>query len=101
MIYVSFIYPQKAGARFDEDYYVNKHLPRVRALWTDRGLVKLVPLVALSKDTSASPYRAISMLEFTSEEAYKDALAHGGEELIADIANFTNIEPVAQLSRAL
>ena len=101
MIYVSFIYADKSGARFDEDYYLKKHLPRVRDLWNGRGLMELTPLVRLRDNPSAGPYRAISMLKFSSEAAYNEALANGGAELIADIKNFTNIEPAAQLSREL
>ena len=101
MIYVSFLYADKSGARFDEDYYLKKHLPRVRELWDARGLVNLTPLVRLKEDGSAGPFRAMSILKFSSEAAYNDALAHGGAELIADVKNFTDIVPAAQLSREL
>ena len=101
MIYVSFVYADKPGARFDETYYVNKHLPRVRELWSKRGLVELAPLVRINDDPQSGPYRAISMLTFTSEEAYQDALANGGAELVSDITNFTDIRPAAQISRKL
>jgi uncharacterized protein (TIGR02118 family) len=101
MIYVSFIYSEKSGAKFDEDYYLKTHIPRVRELWNSRGLISITPLVRLKDDGSSGPLRAISMLKFSSEADYKNALANGGAELIADIKNFTDIEPSAQLSREI
>ena len=101
MIAVSFIYPDREGARFDEAYYTQKHLPRVRELWESLGLESVTPLVRVDDSQDSGPFRAISMLYFASLEQYKNALANGGAELIADIQNFTDIQPIAQISRQL
>jgi uncharacterized protein (TIGR02118 family) len=99
MIAVSFIYPAIEGAFFDEHYYVSKHIPRVRELWEPLGLQLITPLARLEGAAEFGPFRALSMLHFDSLGRYNAALAKGGAELIADIANFTDIEPITQISR--
>jgi uncharacterized protein (TIGR02118 family) len=101
MIAVSFIYPAKEGASFDERYYTDTHIPRVRELWEPIGLRSIVPFARLEDSANFGPFRALSMLHFDSLEQYDAALAKDGAELIADIANFTDIQPITQISRQI
>jgi uncharacterized protein (TIGR02118 family) len=101
MVMISFIYPDAKGARFDEAYYVQKHLSRVRELWAPLGLESVTPLVRIDGNQESGPFRAVSMLRFASLEHYQHALANGGAELLADVANFTDIKPFPQISKEL
>jgi len=103
MIKVSFFYPNKENAKFDHDYFVNKHMPF--------GIEKQKPLGLLRFDIDKgvasgvpgvqAPYVAIGHLFFDSIEKFQNSMEKVGGELIADLPNFTDIEPVVQISEVL
>jgi uncharacterized protein (TIGR02118 family) len=102
MIRATVLYPSSA-TRFDYDYYVNRHTPMVLDLWKPHGLVN----VEISKGISGlmpstkPPYVTITNLTFTSLEALQSALAAAGAQVMADIANFTDVQPDVQLNEIL
>lgn len=93
---VSVIYPNHDGAKFDVDYYLATHTPLVQAVWNpDR-------IVLVQGDGAATggpaPFAMIGHFHFASAEAMGAAMAHPRmAELQADVANFTDITPVAML----
>ncbi|NGP75079.1 EthD family reductase [Balneolaceae bacterium YR4-1] len=99
MIKVSVLYPNKEGKSFDMDYYLSKHLPLVsKTLGTalqdssyEKGLASTEP------DTPAR-YVAIANLYFKSMEEFGEAFEKAAPTLMADLPNFTDIEPVGQIS---
>ena len=100
---VSVIYPRREGAAFDFDYYENTHLPLVATRWADAGLTGAQALRGTAAaDGSEAPYIAIALLSFASDEALRAAMGgpHAGE-IIADIGNFTNVQPVIQVNEAI
>ena len=100
MATVSVIYAREAGATFDFEYYDSVHLPLVRKHWTSAGLKRLEAFRGLpASDGQPSPYIAIAMLTFASADHVSAAL--GGEhtaEILADLANFTSVQPVIQVN---
>ena len=102
MVLLSVLYPDQPGSRFDERYYVERHIPLVRQRWEPMGLTELRLLRGTATpDGGAAPYRVLALLTFQSVEALqKAASAHGGE-IFGDIPNFTDTQPVAQLNEAL
>jgi uncharacterized protein (TIGR02118 family) len=96
MIRATILYPRSEGKYFDVEYYIKKHMALVKT--------KLEPfgLQALEVDTGInekySPYFAIGYLLFNSLREYETAFAEAASELVADIANYTNITPMIQLS---
>ena len=102
MVLLSVLYPNQPGSRFDERYYLDKHIPLVRQRWDAMGLTDLRLLRGTATpDGGAAPYRVLALLTFQSVEALqKAASAHGGE-IFGDIPNFTDTQPVAQLNEAL
>ena len=102
MIRATVLYPASA-TRFDYDYYLNKHTPMVKELWSPFGLVS----VEISKGVSGlapgskPPYVTITNLVFTSVEALQGALAAGGAQVMGDIPNFTDVQPEVQLNEIL
>ena len=48
----------------------------------------------------AAPYAAIGTLHLTSVEALQAALAKHGAEIMGDVPNYTDAQPVLQISEA-
>jgi uncharacterized protein (TIGR02118 family) len=98
MIKVSVFYPNSPGAKFDMAYYTSKHMtlvqkriPTCKGLAAEKGLAGGTP-------GSAAPYIAIGHLLFDSVEAFQSGFNPHAEEILADIPNYTNTQPVIQIS---
>lgn len=100
MIVVSVMYPSFEGSKFDFDYYVSTHIPLVNKHWSDKGLknVKLLKGLAGGGPGEAPSFQVVALLEFKSMEALQNCMGFGGDEIMADVANFTDVEPVLQIS---
>jgi len=100
MATVSVVYPRKPGTTFDYDYYQNKHLPLAVQRWANAGLVGGEALVGkAAADGSDAPFFAIGILHFESEEALNAALTgEHAPEVIGDIRNFTDVDPIIQIN---
>ena len=100
---VSVIYPRREGATFDFDYYQRTHLPLVVSLWAEAGLTGAEALRGTAAaDGSKSPFVTIALLRFGSMDGFQAAM--GGPhaaEIIGDVANFTNIQPVIQINEPI
>ncbi len=100
MIRIMGLYPNESGKKFDLDYYVNKHLPLLHQRLDPLGLVR----AEIDKGVSGleagepAPYIAVAYLYFNSVEEFQTALATHSAELMADIPNYTNIQPQIQIS---
>jgi hypothetical protein len=70
MIKVSVLYPGGAGTSFDMDYYLNRHIPMVRA-----------KLGAACKSA-----------------AFQTAFGPHAGAIMGDIPNYTNVQPTIQVS---
>lgn len=102
MIKLSVMYPERSGARFDLDYYLNQHLALVRKHWGRFITDAYVSRGVSGGAPGTSPtYRIMAHVAFASQEDLQAAMAEGGTELIADIPNFTDITPVMQVSEVV
>lgn len=102
MIHVTVLYPLQEGARFDMDYYLNRHIPLVETRL--QGAVKKVIVEkGLGGAAPGTPpaYTVVSHLAFDSVEAFNAAFAPHAAELLADIPNYTDLEPVFQISEVV
>jgi uncharacterized protein (TIGR02118 family) len=99
MVKVSVFYPYSGGSKFDIAYYVEKHMPMVqkklgaacKGLAVDHGVGGGAP--------GAPPtYIAIGHAFFESIEAFQAAWAPHAESIMADVPNYTAIQPVMQVS---
>src|ERR1700746_3882711 len=99
VIRVSVFYPQSAGTSFDMRYYLEKHMPMVgqklgaacKSMAVEQGLAGGAP--------GAPPtYAAMGHLYFESVEAFQTAFTPHAQAIMADIPNYTNIQPVIQIS---
>lgn len=99
MIKVSVLYPSKEGAKFDMGYYVKSHIPMVQKLLGAalKGVAVEQGLAGGMPGTSA-PFLALGHLMFDSVEAFQGAFGPHGQAIAADVANYTNVQPVIQIS---
>jgi uncharacterized protein (TIGR02118 family) len=98
MIVVSVSYPNTEGTRFDETYYLERHMPLVHHRWASMGLQEAKVLRGLgTPDGGRGPVRITALLTFESEDAFRKAVEAHGAELFGDIPNFTDTHPAVQL----
>jgi uncharacterized protein (TIGR02118 family) len=99
MIKVSVLYPSGDGIRFDMTYYLGTHIPLVRRLLggdlkqgsVDQG-------ISGGEPGSRAPFIAVGHLFFDSTDAFQKAMAEHGEQLLNDIPNYTNAQPLIQVN---
>ena len=102
MIKVNVMYPYAEGARFDHAYYRDRHMPMVKALLgcacayytVERGLAGGAP---------GAPPLFVAACAFVcdSVEAYQAAEQDHRAEILGDIANYTDIAPMIQISEVV
>jgi uncharacterized protein (TIGR02118 family) len=86
-------YPAAPGAHFDRDYYVKVHLPLCEKHFGPAGMTGGEALFPLAPDAA---FQCVGILTFRDAAALGAAMgAPGAAEVMADIANFTNVEPTA------
>jgi uncharacterized protein (TIGR02118 family) len=101
MIQVSILYPNRAGARFDMEYYLHSHIPlcierlgrsqTLRGVEVQRGLAGAAP-------GTAPAFIALCHFRFASLADFQDAFGAHATELQGDIPNYTDVAPVIQIS---
>ena len=99
MIKVTVMYPYTEGARFDHAYYRDQHMPMVKARLGSACSYYTVEK-GLAGGAPNSPPAFVAMCAFIcdSVEGYEAALQEHRAEVLADIANYTDITPVLQVS---
>ncbi len=99
MIKVSVLYPNEEGKKFDMDYYLNSHIPMIQEKLgatlkggaVEQGLSGVEP-------GSPATYVAMGHLLFDSVEAFQSAFGPNSEAIMADIPNYTDVQPTIQIS---
>ena len=98
MIRLTVLYPAKDGEAFNYDYYFNNHHKLLVSRWKPEGLVSCEFDKGVSDPAGGkAPYLAIAYLKFNSVDDLQKALAKHGAEIIGDVRNYTNIEPIMQV----
>ncbi len=102
MVRVTVLYKNSEGARFDFDYYVKTHLPLARERLRDFGIGRFeVDKGIEMHDGQKAIFLCIAHVEISSVESFKQGFEKHGEELLADIPKYTNIEPEIQISEVV
>ena len=102
MIKVTILYPNGDGKKFDMDYYSNKHMPMIASLLGDS--LKMFAIdkgIAGRNPTDPIPYLAIGYLYFDNLSSYRNSFRPNAEKIRNDIPNYTNIQPVVQISEVI
>jgi len=85
-------YAGDADTRFDRDYFVNAHLPLVMEAWSPYGLLGVS---ALFPDGHQQGVIAVAVCRFRDAAAVSSALAAPrSAEVMADVTNYTDSEPI-------
>ncbi len=102
MIKVSVMYPNSPGARFDHAYYRDKHMPMVKARMGDSCRHYTVDR-GLAGGTSGAPATYVAMCHIfcDSVESFQASFGPHAKEIMADIANYTDLSPVVQISEVV
>jgi uncharacterized protein (TIGR02118 family) len=93
------LYAGGEGKTFDMDYYVTKHMPMIgelcgpacRSIAIDQGLGGRAP-------GSPAPFVAMGHMLFDSLADFQSSFGPHAPTIRADVANYTNIEPLLQIS---
>ena len=99
MIRVSVLYPNAEGATFDIDYYVSSHMPMVAGKLGSalKGWSAEYGLAGATANDPA-PYLASGHLTFDSVEDFQNSFGPNAEAILADVPNYTAINPVFQIA---
>lgn len=99
MIKVSVFYPYSNGSPFDIGYYVEKHMPMVRRLVgaACKGAAVEQGIGGGAPGTPPS-FVAMGHMYFDSVEAFQAAFGPHAKAIMADVANYTKIQPSIQIS---
>ena len=102
MIKVSVMYPNTPGARFNHEYYRDKHMPMVQAklgpalkyYTVDKGLAGGAP-------GAPATYVGMCHLFCDSVETFQAGFGPHVKDIMADVPNYTDIAPVMQISEVV
>ena len=94
-------YPWQAEAKFDYDYYRDKHLKMLGELY-GKSVGRMQVRKGLPKGDGSPPAFVTALtVEIPSMKAFEAASQEHVPRLRADVPNFTNIIPVAQIEELL
>jgi uncharacterized protein (TIGR02118 family) len=99
MFKVTILYPNGDDKTFDMDYYEKKHMPMVAGFLgknlkyyeIDKGISGRTP-------NDKAPFAAIGYFYIYDVAEYGKAIAQNRDVILNDIKNYTNIQPVIQIS---
>lgn len=102
MIKISVMYPYRADARFDHDYYRDVHMPLVQARMGGACLFYTVDK-GLAGGAPGQPPMFVAQSHIHSESvaAFQRAFGPHAKEIMADVGNYTDIEPVMVISEVV
>lgn len=96
---VAILYPSGEDKTFDMDYYEKKHMPMVakfigknlKSYEIDKGISGRGP-------NDKPPFLAIGYFYVSDIGEYNKAIAQNRDAVVSDFKNYTNIQPVVQIS---
>ena len=102
MIKVSVMYPNTPGARFDHEYYRDKHMPLVKARLGDACKFYTVDK-GLAGGAPGAPATYVGMCHIYADsvEAFQKGFGPHATEIMGDIPNYTDLSPVIQISEVV
>lgn len=100
MVKVSVLYPMQPDTKFDMSYYVNSHMRMVQQLLGSRLKGVAVEEGISGSEPGTSPsYAAMGHLLFESVADFQASFGPHAQEIVGDIPNYTNSQPIIQISQ--
>jgi uncharacterized protein (TIGR02118 family) len=99
MISVTVLYRHTDSAKFNMNYYLDTHIPLISGL-LGSALKGVLVQQGISGGAPGSPpeFGVITVLRFASMDAFHAAFTPHAPTVMADIVNFSNVEPSIQFS---
>ena len=102
MIKVSVLYPNGEGKQFNMDYYSSTHVQLVGKLLGEALKGATIELGLGSAAPGAPPpFLAMGNMYFDTLEDFQTSFGPAAEEIMGDLPNFTNAEPIIQISEVV
>ena len=103
MIRVCVSYPNQPGARFEVDYYLSHHMPMVAEKLAAHGMTGWSVDKGIGGFAPGSPaqYLIQARLDIETAEGLQAGMAAEGASIMADIPNYTDIQPEVQVYEVL
>jgi len=104
MIKISILYPNNKDSRFNMRYYIDTHMPlSIGLLSTHSGFKGVSVERGLGGDMPGTDAAYIAMCHylFNSTEDFMAAFTPHASVLQGDMSNYTDIEPIIQVSEVL
>jgi len=99
MIKMSVYYPADGGSKFDHDYYRTRHMPLIQKRLGDACLrYEIDKGIAGREPGSAPEFVAACHIYSPSMAIFQEAFGLHRAEIVADVANYTDIVPIVQIS---
>lgn len=96
---VAILYPGGEGKTFDMAYYEQKHMPLVAGfLGENLKFYEIDKGIAGRTPNEQPPYVAVGYFYVKDIAEYNNAIAQNREAVVNDIKNYTNIQPIIQIS---
>ena len=100
MVRVSFVYRKDRGSHFDLEFYIHRHMPKVRAALAPHGLTA-VEVDVPAGDGADHPFHAVGHPYFERAEQFAEGFSLEGPALKANIPNYTDVAPEIQVSKVV
>lgn len=99
MFKVTIFYPNGEDKTFDMDYYEKKHMPMVAGfIGKNLRFYEIDKGISGRTSNDKVPFVAIGYFYITDVVEYNKSIAQNREAVIGDFKNYTNIQPVVQIS---
>ena len=99
MFKVAILYPNGEDKTFDMEYYEKTHMPMVAGfLGSNLKFYEIDKGIAGRTPNDKVPFVAIGYFYITDVAEYNKAIAQNRDAVINDFKNYTNIQPVVQIS---
>ena len=99
MIKMSVYYPADCGSKFDHEYYRTNHLPLIKKRLGDACLRYEIDQGLTGREPGSAPkFVAACHVYSPALETFQKALDPHRAEITADVANYTDITPIVQIS---
>jgi len=101
LIKYSVLYPNTENGKFNHDYYRDVHLPLIKKRMGHYLLSYSIDKIIATPEGSSAPYIAACHLICHSVDDLQKGMASHVDEIVGDVANFTNITSVKWIAEVV